>query len=254
MGWGRAIPYCGLPPQPSELIVRWNLDPVLIASLGLAWAAYTYAAKRLEWPRQSAFHLGWAFTGLLLVSPICSLTVSLFSARIGQHMLLAMVAAPLVALGLPRARSGGLGTNPIAAAIVFSTALAYWHAPGPYELTFLSTLVYWLMHLSLYGSALWLWRSLFAHDLRVAPGAGGIGLASASMALIGAILTFAPQPLFGRHLLTTYAWGLTPLEDQQLGGILMWIPGGVLMAAGIVIGLARLMARTGRAHFVQVHT
>lgn len=254
MGAGQVIPYCGLPPQPGELLARWNLDPVLIGALATAWVAYAYAASRWKWPRASAFHLGWALTALFLISPLCPLSVSLFSARIGQHMLLAMVAAPLVALGLPRASGGGLGNNPIAAASVFTVALAYWHAPETYALTFQSTLIYWLMHLSLYGSALWLWRTLWARDLRLAPAAGAIGIASAGMAMIGAILTFAPQPLFGPHLLTTYVWGLTPLEDQQLGGILMWIPAGVLMAAALVTGLARLLARSDHPRLIEARS
>lgn len=254
MAWGHAIPYCGLPPQPGELVSRWNIDPVLIGALAVAWAAYNLAATRSEWPSRWAFHLGWALTALLLVSPICPLSVSLLSARIGQHMLLTMVAAPLVALGLPRLAGEGLRSNPMAAAAAFAAALGYWHTPGPYGLTFASTSVYWLMHLSLYGAALWLWRALWARDLRLAPAAGAVALASTAMAMVGAILTFAPHSLFAPHVLTTYAWGLSPLEDQQLGGILMWTPGGVLMAGGLVAGLARLIARVDQPQLVQMRT
>lgn len=254
MAWGHAIPYCGLPPHPAELISRWNLDPILIGALAAAWVGYGLAAKRRQWPRQWAFHLGWALTAFLLVSPICPLSVSLLSARISQHMLLTMVAAPLVAFGLPRMTGGGLRSNPIAAAAVLSAALGYWHTPGPYGLTFSNTFVYWLMHLSLYGAGLWLWRALWARDLRLAPAAGAVALASATMAMVGAVLTFAPRPLFAPHFLTTYAWGLSPLEDQQLGGILMWTPGGVLMAAGLVAGLARIIGRIDQPQLGQVRT
>lgn len=252
MGWGHTIPYCGLPPHPGELLARWNLDPILIGALVAVWADYIFAAGRWEWPRRWAFHLGWGLTALFLLSPLCRLSVSLFSARIAQHMLLAMAAAPLIALGLPRTSGRGLGHNPVAAAAVFTAALGYWHTPEPYALTFQSTPIYWLMHLSLYGSALWFWRSLWARDLRLAPAAGGIGIASAGMAMIGAVLTFAPQPLFEPHWLTTAAWGLTPLEDQQLGGVLMWIPAGVLMAAALVAGLARLLTRADQPRLAEV--
>lgn len=99
MSWGRAIPYCGLPSQPGDWLQRWNLDPILIAALMSIWVAYALAARRNHWPRAWAFHLGWAMTGLLLIGPLCPLSVALFSARIGQHMLLAMLAAPLVSFG-----------------------------------------------------------------------------------------------------------------------------------------------------------
>jgi putative membrane protein len=58
------------------------------------------------------------------------------------------------------------------------------------------------------------------------------------MALLGAILTFTDRPLYTPHLLTTQAWGLTPLADQQLAGAIMWVPAGVIMAAAVVAGLA----------------
>jgi putative membrane protein len=92
------------------------------------------------------------------------------------------------------------------------------------------------MHVTLFGSAVWLWSGLLAPR----PPAGAIGAAALSMiqmSLIGALITLAPQPLYSPHLLTTAAWGLTPLGDQQLGGALMWAPGGLaFLAAALVIG------------------
>ena len=98
--------------------------------------------------------------------------------------------------------------------------------PLPYEATFTSTPVYWSMHVTLFGSAILLWREILHHSSEQAFGALAVGvLSSMQMGLLGAVLTLAERPLFTPHLLTTQAWGFTPLEDQQLGGALMWVPG-----------------------------
>jgi putative membrane protein len=81
----------------------------------------------------------------------------------------------------------------------------------------------------LFGSAIWLWRDLLNHppenSLHVLVAGTG---ASVLMGLLGAILTLASHPLFAAHYFTTGAWGLSPLADQQLGGVLMWVPGCAL--------------------------
>lgn len=169
------IPYCGLPPSPETLWSRWNLDPILISvflllvgiyALG-AWRARANGRAMPAW-RRASFYVGWATTAAALISPLCPLSVSLFAARIGQHMLLMLIGAPLVAAGRPFAtvsnlwRTSELGRDnnaaaPICAAAMFAVLLWFWHAPAPYAETFRSTFVYWSMHITLYGAALWLW-------------------------------------------------------------------------------------------------
>jgi putative membrane protein len=99
------------------------------------------------------------------------------------------------------------------------------------------------MHLCLFGSAIWLWSELLhhAHSGTVAAIAAG-ALTSIQMGLLGALLSLADHAFFGRHFLSTAAWGLTPLEDQQLGGIIMWVPGIALFLGVAVRSLARLWA------------
>jgi putative membrane protein len=63
------------------------------------------------------------------------------------------------------------------------------------------------------------------------------------MGLLGALITFAPRPLYPPHFATTYAWGIPPLADQQLGGVIMWIPAGVLMAAGFAYAFLQTLRR-----------
>lgn len=256
------LPYCGAPPTPAEILIRWRLDPVVLALLAAALAFYVIGARRspsrgaeLEPWRQAAFYAGWLVGTLALVSPICPLSVSLFAARAGQHMLLTLVAAPLVVagrplaafraalagLGSPRMRPRGrLGAGSIYAAGAFTAVLWFWHAPAPYAETFASTAIYWTMHVTMFASAAWLWSELL--DLA---GERPIQVMLASlfscvqMGFLGAVITFAPRPLYAPHALTTAAWGLTQLDDQQLGGAIMWVPGSVvfLLVSLLVLGL-----------------
>ena len=185
---------------------------------------------------RAAFYSGCLVTALALVAPRCPLSVSLFAARVGQHMILALLGAPLVVAGRPiaafaaalgplplRGRSGPPAA-PLFAAALYAVLLWFWHAPAPYAATFASTFVYWSMHLTVFGAALWLWHGLL-------DGRGGSVIAklasgffsSVQMGFLGALITLASRAVYAPHALTTGAWGLTPLEDQQLGGIIMWI-------------------------------
>jgi putative membrane protein len=239
------IPYCGLPPAPAELWARWNLDPVLIAGLLIIVALYAWVAASARRQRHATalwrevlFYIGWATTAAALISPLCPLSVSLFAARVGQHMVLTLIAAPMVAAGrpfviIPSLWGGGraalnepASTAPLWAAALFALLIWFWHAPAPYAETFRSTPIYWTMHITVFGSALWLWASLLDASVSKAMHVVFAGLiSSVQMGFLGALITFAPRTLYTPHLLTTAAWDLTPLQDQQLGGAIMWVPG-----------------------------
>jgi putative membrane protein len=220
------IAYCGVPPVPGALAGRFNLDPVLCVGLAAA-ALLHFAWCRGAGHRGRAPLLGWGIAAVALLSPLCALSVALFSARIAQHMILLLIAAPLIASGLPHPARGGKGLWP--ATISFMLALWFWHMPGPYDETLRATPVYWAMHISLFGAALWLWRELIGHDARDTINVLAAGTAtSIQMGLLGALLTLGDHAWFSAHLFTTEQWGLTPLADQQLGGVLMWVPGCLL--------------------------
>lgn len=236
------IPYCGTPPLPSELLGRFNLDPALISCLLILAGLHVRSAWRSG--AAGAVTAGWIVAAAAFISPLCALSVSLFSARIGQHMILILIAAPLIALGLPRRGSRSGGWRAWLAAAAFFGFLWFWHMPLPYDATFTSTPVYWSMHVTLFGSAILLWREILHHSSEHAFEALAVGvLSSMQMGLLGAILTLAEHPLFVPHLLTTQAWGFTPLEDQQLGGTLMWVPGIVLFLWTSLRSLLRLWGR-----------
>jgi putative membrane protein len=259
-----SIPYCGSPPVPGT--VTWNVDLTLWSVLALGALLYFAACRRLrrEAParhEQICFALGWIVLTLALVSPLCNLSVALFSARVGQHMILSLVAAPLLVLGradilalrIVGARSTIADrTEAYAAPLAFALALWVWHAPGPYDATFASHVVYWTMHVSLFAAAIALWRVLL-RGVTHQPVAALIASAftGAQMCALGVLFTFASRPLFSVHAATTWAWGWTQVQDQQLGGLLMWVPGGMVFTlhALAVLGLflSRLDQRTRSA-------
>lgn len=258
-------PYCGSPPQPGALWDRWNLDPILIAILFAVLALYGFGVRRCGatgrapsvW-RQSAFLAGWTIATGALISPLCPLSVALFGARVAQHMILSLVAAPLVLMGRPGqvlaaiwpgsaqrlARSPLLAVlrGPAASAFIFTLTLWFWHAPGPYDATFANPVVYWLMHLTVFGSALLVWNVLLDDAPSRAVSAMAVGAVSTlQMTLLGAIITLTPRLLYAPHVLTPYDWGLTQASDQQLGGLIMWVPGCTIFLAVTLFQLGRAM-------------
>lgn len=240
-----SVAYCGPPPDPAVLWSHWNFDPALIAFLLLAAVSYVFGtALRLRQPsrrRRMCFYAGWTVMVAALVSPLCALSVSLFAARVGQHMVLVLTAAPLVAFGLPRARP--LPIEPFGAALAFAAVLWFWHAPAPYAATFRSDAVYWAMHISTFSAAVWLWSALLDHAaVQTIPTILAGLFSTVQMGFLGALITLAPHPLYAPHALTTVAWGFSPLQDQELGGGIMWIPGCVAFLTVAMLRLARLLA------------
>lgn len=216
-----AIPYCGAPPLPAELAARWNLDPLLLAGLIAAFLI----CRRLG-ARPAPLLGGFAVLFLLFVSPLCALSSSLFAMRVTHHVALTALAAPLIAMALPRG-GGRLTGWTIGHAAIFWA----WHTPAAYGFALASDSAYWLMQASLLGSAIGLWRAV---RMASPPAAVGALLATmVQMGLLGALLTFAATPLYAWHAVTTQLWGLSPLEDQQLAGLIMWVPG-----AGLYLGAA----------------
>ncbi|MBF6568240.1 MAG: cytochrome c oxidase assembly protein [Candidatus Binataceae bacterium] len=236
------VPYCGKPPLPADIWLRWNLDPVLLS--GLAAVAIAYAINVRKLPHVSlraraSFYAGWIVVTAGLISPICPLSVALFSARVGQHMILLLFGAPLMALGHPGEVFGQTlrvisrpRPSPLIATAVFASILWLWHAPLPYAWTFESTFVYWAMHFTLFGSALWLWCELLNRQPEgLIRRSCASAIASIQMGFLGALITFAPRAVYVPHFFTTIPWGMSSLQDQQLGGVIMWVPGCVIFLA-----------------------
>jgi putative membrane protein len=101
-----------------------------------------------------------------------------------------------------------------------------WHAPPLYSAALSSDALFWAMQASLLGSATLWWARLRQAEA----GAAVIALLATMvlMGLLAALLIFAGSAFYEPHWLTTQAWGFSPLEDQQLAGILMWVPGSAI--------------------------
>ena len=239
--------YCGPPPLPQDLWFRWSFDPfagiLIIAILG-AWLFYG---------RRDAVGRGPLIGSLSLIvvaffSPLCDLTTALFSARVAHHVILIGVVAPLLAIALPW-KSGPL--LPLSA-LTLANALTVWiwHAPSAYEWAIVGAGPYWLMQLSLLITSWLFWREVLSPLAR----SGGTLIALvafiAQMGLLGALLVFSPFPVYAPHLTTTAPFGLSALADQQLAGLLMWVPAMVpYLLAGIwlVLRLTNALSMSQRS-------
>jgi putative membrane protein len=210
------------------------------------------------------FGFGWMFLALALVSPLHPLGETLFSAHMVQHEILMLAAAPLLVLSRPLVpmlwglsfdmrRGAGravkaplfaalwhLLTRPFAAWSIHAAALWVWHAPLLFEATLTSDWVHTGQHLSFLLTALAFWWSLFYG--RAGSGKGGAVLyvftTAVHTSILGALLTFSSVLWYPAYSATAANWGLTPLEDQQIGGLIMWVPAGLVYLG---VGLSLLL-------------
>ncbi len=227
---------CGAPSTPDTWLSLPALHPALLVPLvvmAAATALVPAGLPRLRWAGASAV------AALLFLSPLCTLAVALFSARTVQHLALVLGAAPLAALALRKTRlPRGLAPGP--AALLFLALLVAWHIPSVYDPALGWPLAYAGLNAALFAGAVLFWAMLDRIGLPAALAA--LGALMAAMAGIGAILLLAPDPLYARHALAPLAWGLSPLEDQQWAGILMWAGA---MPATLLAGLPFLARHVG---------
>ncbi|MGC2855260.1 cytochrome c oxidase assembly protein [Novispirillum sp. DQ9] len=267
-----AMAHSGGHPLPATPWLAWSWDPWVVVPLALSGALYALGVGRL-WARASVgaglrrwragmFALGWLAAAIALVTAVDVLGEELFWVHMIQHEILILVAAPLLVLGLPqtafvwavpprwRQGLGGLfrrgawralwraASNPLGAWLIHAALLWGWHAPALFEASLRSDGMHTLQHLSFFASALLFWAVV----LRGGAGGWGKGVAALSVfttamhsSALGALLTFSASPWYPTYRETAPRWGLTALEDQQLGGLIMWVPGGVVF---LVAGLA----------------
>ncbi|KQU06113.1 hypothetical protein ASG68_25655 [Rhizobium sp. Leaf453] len=201
--------------MPADLLSRWNFEPWALVILG----ALALCAGRNRPGAAAVIVLAFAF-----LSPLCALSSALFSARVVHHVLLVAVAAPLFALSRPARVTTGVGLPFLQATV----ALWLWHAPVAYDAALGNMVVFWAMQATLFGSAVLFWRAVFSQP--GGSGAGWVFLAYLAMGLLGAILTLAPNAVYATHATAPLLWGLSALSDQQLGGLVMWMPAGLPFA------------------------
>ena len=262
----------GQPHNWHELAQAWSFEPLVVASLAFTALLFGVGLWRLrrEAPAKGfarkwepiCFVAGWLALLIALVSPLHAWGSVLFSAHMTQHEVLMLVAAPLLVLGRPLVvflwafpvewsrRLGNIGkipavsrtwhwlTIPLVAWLVHAAALWTWHVPVLFDAVLHSEWVHTLQHLSFLISALLFWWALI-HGPQGAMGYGAAVLylftTSIHSGALGALLTIAGSVWYPSYIGLTTSWGLTPLEDQQLGGLIMWIPAGLVY---VIAGLA----------------
>jgi putative membrane protein len=263
---------------PSLRSVPWTWEPTIVVPLALLAIVYAAGAVRrgsvhvLRW-RHTSFIAGWLSLVFALDSPIHALGDELFSAHMLQHEILILVSAPLVAAAHPsatllwafaprhRAHLGGWVhrieqsvairslTRPLTAWLLEATALWMWHIPVLYQATLQSDWIHAAQHLSFFLTAVLFWSALFGAG-RSAMGYGAATLYVFATAVhcsaLGALLTFSRVLWYPAYASTTRHWGLTPLQDQQLGGALMWVPTDVVFILIALALIARWLSESDR--------
>lgn len=236
-------PYCGPAPVPADIWTSWNFDPWLLVAVSVTFAFCAAVSARGAFAREGRLYSSLALFVLFIafVSPLCALSTALFSARVLHHVLLVAAAAPLLALAFP-ARAL-LQRIPLTALFLAHTiAMWVWHAPAPYAFALSSHTAYWLMEGTLFVTAFLMWQSILARWAH--PGAVSIALLGSvvQMGMLGALITFAARPMYEPHFVTTLPFGLTPLADQQLAGLLMWVPASLPYIAAALVVLSRFLS------------
>lgn len=237
-------PYCGAAPIPTNLSSSWNFDPVLIIILAAGLTALYLGQSRAQSGLTTALGI---VVFAAFISPLCALSSALFSARAVHHILVGAVAAPMIAMMLPRNLTSRLKV-PVEVVFVLHTAIYWlWHLPFAYDFALSGPWQYWVMQCGLILASVWLWTVMLSQRTSVFAALGLSVGTMVQMGFLAAVITFAPFPIFEAHFLTTEAFGLNPLQDQQLAGLLMWTV-GILPYAVTAIWMvsARLMAPVER--------
>lgn len=263
-------------PAFSNVLLAWRFDPLAIAMLAVAGGAYAWATRRVNRGHpgnRHPAHRSWLFggglaaIGVALLSPIEAYEGALFSVHMVQHMLLQLVAAPLLLAGAPitlalrasrpaarralltllHSRVVRLISFPVIAWVAFAAVNWGWHFSALYDAALESQALHHLQHATFLGAALLFWWPAIGadpspwrlpHPLRLLY----LFMAMPQNSFLGVALLQASTVLYPHYASNERAWGPTALEDQQLGGVIMWVVGDLAFLAGmaaIVVGWMR---------------
>jgi putative membrane protein len=270
---------------PGELwrtwtLTAWSIVPVVVPGLLYATGLHRLwhaagAGHGIRRHEAGCFAAGVLLLFVALVSPLDALGGALFSAHMLQHVVLMLAAAPLMVLGRPfiafswalperwrrpaarrltappaRATWRALA-HPLSAWLLHAAALWVWHVPVLYEATLHSEWIHAAQHASFFGTAMLFWWSVIEHAGRTRAGHGvsvlSIFTTAVHSSVLGALLTFSLTVWYPIYAERAALWGLTPLQDQQLGGLVMWVPAGLIYVVAALAALAALMAGSDRA-------
>jgi putative membrane protein len=241
-----------------ELLDGWIVIPLLVAIV-----LYGIGSARVWRPaRALPYFTGWLTLALALVTPFHSLAEHLFTWHMVEHEIIMAVSAPLLVMGRPvgvllwglphtarlklthAARHSAIRrcwswlTRPLNATLIHGLAIWGWHAPVSFDAAVTHEVLHRLQHLSFLVSALLFWYSLLRTS-RSGEALWHLFFTMLHTSLLGALLALSPRVLYAAQTAHSLAWGLTPLEDQQLAGIFMWVPAGTIYAGAALFFAAR---------------
>ena len=251
-----------------RLIAAIIIVAIVVYCIGLARA---FARNPARWPvakwRVAAFLLMIAVVISALLSPLDGLADRYFAAHMGQHLLLVLVAAPLLAvsdahlimlrafplrarrrIGVAIGRLPGVkqaAYKPLApwiACTAFAATLGFWHIPAAYDWALDHPWAHALEHATLLVSSVVFWRMVVTSGRRrLSPGMAVmmVSLLGVQGAFMGALISFAPHPLYA-------AYAANSLNDQALAGVMMCIPASLIYLASTVWALARMLGNGSR--------
>ena len=258
--------------------IGWEFDPWVATPLllsGLLYAAGTTALWRRagvgrgihRW-QVAAYTAGWLALAGAVVSPLHELAEKLFTAHMIEHEIVMAVAAPLLALArpigaflwaLPPGLRRGLGdaarrpalrsawrfvTTPLTATALHGVSIWLWHIPALFDLAVQNLTVHRLQHLTFLLTALLFWWAL-VRACQPGTAAAHLFITMLHTGALGALMVLAPRVLYRVQTADAPLWGLTPLDDQQLAGLVMWIPAGTVYAGAALAFLALWIRRVG---------
>lgn len=256
----------------ASIQLAWNWDPVVLSLLIAAAVLYAAGARRLRAVRGwhvASYAAGLATIFAAQISPLDRASDLLFSAHMGQHELLVLIAAPLLVFGRPLApilhglpervrvgivtgmrRPGArrvwrLLSHPLFVCVLHAVVILGWHVPVLYQTAIRNETIHFVQHAMFLGTAVLFWWAL-AHGRygRLGYGMAVLFVFATAMysGILGALITFAPRLWYPIYDAPARAAQLDPLADQQVAGLIMWVPAGALL---VVLGVGFLAAWLG---------
>jgi cytochrome c oxidase assembly factor CtaG len=258
----------------------WTLDGWILVPLLLSIALYGIGLTRL-WRRSSGatrpargrqgltYVAGWLTLAAAVVTPFHWLGEHLFSCHMIEHEIIMAVSAPLfvaarpigvllwglptsMRLWLPRALQWSVWKQcwawlmrPVNATVLHGVAIWVWHIPALFDAAVVDSTLHRLQHTSFLVTALLFWYSLMQTS-RSGEAVWHLFFTMLHTSLLGALLAVAPRVLYATQTSHSLDWGLTALEDQQLAGIVMWVPAGTVYAAAALFYAARWIQGSAR--------
>ena len=253
----------------------WSIHPSTVVGVATLGALYVWRARRADprlgeqppsRPRQAAFFGGLLTIFLSLNGPLHDLSDGyLFSAHMVQHLLLTLLAMPLLLLGVrgwmlrPLLERPALGavarrlTTPAACFLIFNIVVAAWHLPPVYNLAMAHHPVHIVQHLMFMAAAVLMWWPLMSPvgELPRLPYPGQMlycFLMSIPMSIIAIYVAMADQVLYPAYAAAPRVWGISPMQDQQIGGLIMWVPGGLFFLVIMSVVFFKWAGQENDAH------